>query len=251
MTVDSPMLGLISGSDFALDTFEVNEHRDLDTPYGPPSAPLKLGLYRGVPLCVLPRHGLSHEWPPHRINYRANLWALNQLGVDCIVSTATVGGINPNLMPGSLCIVDQIIDYTWGRESTFFDGGEHGVEHIEFTTPFSDNLRDQLIVAAHSIGLSVEPQGVYATTQGPRLETAAEINRYERDGADVVGMTGMPEAALARELGLPYAMIAVVVNKAAGRGSVGIFDEIKNTTAAAMRDANVLLAAFLSNRLTA
>jgi 5'-methylthioadenosine phosphorylase len=155
---------------------------------------------------------------PHRVNYRANIWALKQEGAREVVSVATVGGIRKDFVPGSLVVPDQIIDYTWGRASTFFDGPGDPVTHIDFTQPYSAALRARIIDAARGCGEPIAMRGVYAATQGPRLESAAEIDRLERDGADLVGMTGMPEAALAREAGLDYATVAVVVNHAAGRG---------------------------------
>lgn len=245
MSGGTPRLAIIGGSDFSLSGFNVTESRIVETPYGLPSAPLRIGQWQGQTICFLPRHGTEHQWPPHRINYRANLWALKNVGIEQIISTATVGGIAPSMVSGTLCIVDQIIDYTWGRESTYFDGENGCVQHIEFATPFCDGLRHQLIRAAVQVKLKVVLKGVYAATQGPRLETAAEINRFERDGADVVGMTGMPETALARELELPYAMVALVVNQAAGRGKQSIFEEIEKTTHSVMRDLEHLLAQFL------
>jgi 5'-methylthioadenosine phosphorylase len=166
----------------------------------------------------LARHGDGHTIPPHEINYRANLWALKEGGATRIVSVASVGGVRADLGPGVLVVPHQIIDYTWGRPSTYFEGGNVPVTHIDFTYPYTGELRQRILEAARAAGETVLDGGVYAATQGPRLESAAEIDRLERDGADMVGMTGMPEAALARELGLEYATIAVVVNHAAGRG---------------------------------
>jgi 5'-methylthioadenosine phosphorylase len=166
----------------------------------------------------LARHGYGHTIVPHEVNYRANVWALREEGVDSIVSVASVGGIRNDIWPGTLVLPHQIIDYTWGRASTFFEGPGQPVNHIDFTEPYSRALRERILKAAAAIGERIMDGGVYAATQGPRLETAAEITRLERDGADLVGMTGMPEAALARELGLEYAAIAVVANYAAGRG---------------------------------
>jgi 5'-methylthioadenosine phosphorylase len=164
----------------------------------------------------LARHGYGHTIPPHQVNYRANLWALKERGVTRVVSVASVGGITGGYPPGRLAVPHQLLDYTWGREHTFYEG-EKPVTHIDFTQPYAEALRRRIVNAANSAGEVVIDGGVYAATQGPRLETAAEINRLERDGADMVGMTGMPEASLARELGLEYAAIAVVVNHAAGR----------------------------------
>jgi 5'-methylthioadenosine phosphorylase len=169
-------------------------------------------------MVFLARHGHGHTIQPDHINYRANIYALRELGVTGIVAVGSVGSIHPMLSPGDLVVPDQLIDYTWGRASTFY-GSEPGVSmHIDFTNPFSSALRSQLLGVADLLGFNVRDGGVYACTQGPRLETAAEIRRLAGDGADVVGMTGMPEAALAREQGISYASIAVVANHAAGRG---------------------------------
>jgi 5'-methylthioadenosine phosphorylase len=188
------------------------------TPYGEPSGPLAFGRVRSREVMFLARHGYGHTIAPHEVNYRANLWALKDAGADTVVSVASVGAIRSDIAPGALLLPDQVIDYTWGRGSTFFEGAGAPVNHIDFTEPYSRPLREQLLRAAAACGEAVFDGGVYAATQGPRLETAAEINRLERDGADVVGMTGMPEAALAREISLEYAAIAVVANYAAGRG---------------------------------
>ena len=213
------MLAVIGGS--GLTQFTGLEHpRSLEvrTPYGEPSSALTLGSIRGRPIVFLPRHGGDHGIAPHEINYRANLWALNEQKPHGIVSIATVGAIRSDLSPGALLLPDQILDYTWGRASTYFQGEGAKVVHVDFTEPYSARLRGRIRAAAESCGEKILDGGVYATTQGPRLESAAEIDRLERDGADVVGMTGMPEAALARELGLEYAAIAVIINPAAGRG---------------------------------
>ncbi|MGZ8982144.1 MAG: S-methyl-5'-thioinosine phosphorylase, partial [Burkholderiaceae bacterium] len=156
---------------------------------------------------------------PHEINYRANIWALKEIKVDGVVSVATVGGIRPDLGPGVLALPHQIIDYTHSRKSTYFEGSENPVIHVDFTIPYAPPLRAALLAAAARCGEPLADGGVYACTQGPRLETAAEIERIARDGGDMVGMTGMPEAVLAREAGLPYATLGVVVNHAAGRGT--------------------------------
>src|SRR6267154_3429264 len=153
------------------------------------------------------------------MNYRANRWFLKELDVEGVFALASVGGIREDLGPGTLVVPDQIIDYTHSRKATFFEGSGNPVTHVDFTQPYSGKLRSRLLRAAMEIGETVIDGAVYACTQGPRLETAAEINRLQRDGADLVGMTGMPEAVLARELELDYASLAVVVNQAAGRGS--------------------------------
>ena len=213
------MLAVIGGSGLSRFT-GIEDPRSIDsrTPYGEPSGPLTLGTIRGRPIVFLARHGGDHTIAPHEINYRANLWALKEQNPDGVVSVATVGGIRSDLHPGTLLLPDQILDYTWGRRSTYFEGEEAIVTHVDFTEPYSAVLRKRIVAAAAACDEAVADGGVYATTQGPRLESAAEIDRLERDGADVVGMTGMPEAALARELGLEYAAIAVILNPAAGRG---------------------------------
>jgi 5'-methylthioadenosine phosphorylase len=189
------------------------------TPYGEPSAPLVFGRLNQRDVVFLPRHGERHGLPPHKINYRANLWALRAQGVKEIVAVATVGGIGAGFGAGTLALPDQIIDYTWGRASTYFEGDDGTVKHIDFTRPYCESLRTRLLHAAQYAGEPVHAGGTYAATQGPRLESAAEIARLARDGANMVGMTGMPEAALARELELCYATLAVVVNAAAGTGA--------------------------------
>ncbi len=213
------MLAIIGGSGLTqLANLAVERREVVRTPYGEPSGPLTFGRLCGQPAVFIARHGYGHTIPPHEVNYCANLWALKQAGATCIVSIASVGGIRPDLNPGAIVIPDQIIDYTWGRKSTFHEGSDDQVVHIDFTRPYDPEMRQVLLKAARDAGQAVTDGGVYAATQGPRLETAAEINRLERDGADIVGMTGMPEAALARELELPYAAITVVANHAAGRG---------------------------------
>ena len=213
------MLAIIGGSGLSqLANLEVEQRKVARTPYGEPSGPLIVGCIQGRKMLFLARHGYGHTIAPHEVNYRANLWALKDIGADRIVSVASVGGIRADLVPGTLVVPDQILDYTWGRAVTFFEGMEAPVTHIDFTEPYSGDVRRRVLNAAAARDQTVVDGGVYAATQGPRLETAAEITRLERDGADVVGMTGMPEAALAREIELPYATIAVVANFAAGRG---------------------------------
>jgi 5'-methylthioadenosine phosphorylase len=213
------MLAIIGGTGLTrLAGLDVSDRRVVRTPYGKPSGLLTFGSIRGVPVVFLARHGDTHTIAPHQINYRANLWALKDRGATEIVSVASVGGIRADLGPGRIVIPHQIIDYTWGRMSTFFED-EAPVKHVDFTEPYAAALRDRLLAAARACGEEALDGAVYAATQGPRLESAAEIDRLERDGADIVGMTGMPEAALAREIDLGYAVIAVVVNHAAGRGA--------------------------------
>jgi 5'-methylthioadenosine phosphorylase len=212
------MLAIIGGSGLTqLGNLEVTRRKVARTPYGEASGALTFGRICGRDVIFLARHGYGHTIPPHEVNYRANLWALKDAGADAVVSVASVGAIRKDLAPGSLVIPHQMIDYTWGRRSTFFEGPSAPVNHIDFTEPFSRPLRMLLLEAAAAAKEKVLDGGVYAATQGPRLETAAEIDRLERDGADLVGMTGMPEAVLAREIGLEYATIAAVANYAAGR----------------------------------
>ena len=213
------MLAIIGGSGLTqLGNLEVTLRKVARTPYGEPSGPLTFGRILGCDVIFLARHGYGHTIAPHEVNYRANLWALKEAGADRVVSVASVGSIRKEHKPGSLVIPDQVIDYTWGRRSTFFEGAGSPVNHIDFTEPYSGLLRKALLKAATDCKEKVFDGGVYAATQGPRLESAAEINRLERDGADLVGMTGMPEASLAREISLEYATIAAVANYAAGRG---------------------------------
>jgi 5'-methylthioinosine phosphorylase len=213
------VLAIIGGSGLTkLANLEVGRRRVARTPYGDPSGALTFGRIGSEEVLFLARHGYGHTIAPHEVNSRANLWALKQAGADTVVSVASVGGIRNDTWPGALVLPHQVIDYTWGRVSTFFEGPGTPVNHIDFTEPYSAALRKRLLQAAAACGERVTDGGVYAATQGPRLESAAEINRLERDGADIVGMTGMPEAALAREIGLEYATIAVVANYAAGRG---------------------------------
>lgn len=214
------MLGIIGGTGLTqLASLEITHRQVIRTPYGEPSGPLTFGNINNHKVVFLARHGYGHTIPPHLVNYRANLWALYSEGVKEIVSVATVGGIHPDLAPGSIVIPDQIIDYTWGRKSTFHDMIDRPVTHIDFTEPYGAKMRALCMQAAAAAGEAFIDGGVYAAVQGPRLETAAEINRLERDGATMVGMTGMPEAALARELDISYAAVGVVANHAAGRGT--------------------------------
>ena len=213
------MLAIIGGSGLThLPGLAHARWEAIRTPYGDPSAALAIGTFNGKEMIFLARHGSKHTIAPHDINYRANIWALKSAGVSRILSVASVGGIGAQYLPGSLVIPHQIIDYTWGRTHTFIEFGEP-VNHIDFTGPYSEDMRVSILAGANACGEPVLPRGVYAATQGPRFETAAEIDRLERDGADVVGMTAMPEAALSRELGVAYGALAVVANYAAGRGA--------------------------------
>jgi 5'-methylthioinosine phosphorylase len=214
------MLAIIGGTGLTqLTNLKITHRQVMRTPYGEPSGPMTFGTINEHEVMFLARHGYGHTIPPHQVNYRANLWALRDQGAKRVIAVTSVGGIRADLVPGTLALPDQIIDYTSGREFTFFDGKDRPVTHIDFTKPYNEKLRQRLLAAAKLAGQVCIDGGVHAVMQGPRLETAAEIDRLERDGAHMVGMTGMPEAALAKELGLSYATIAVVVNHAAGRGN--------------------------------
>ncbi|MBI2994232.1 MAG: S-methyl-5'-thioinosine phosphorylase [Gammaproteobacteria bacterium] len=211
-------LGIIGGSGLkALAGFELLHQKEPSTPFGEASSPLSFGTFAGREVVFLARHGQPHHIPPHKVNYRANLWALRANGVSKVISINAVGGISGGMQPGRIVIPDQIIDYTSSRAHTFFDGDTAKVVHVDFSRPYDEGLRRILVDAVVGDGLDVRDGGTYGATQGPRLETAAEIQRMERDGCHIVGMTGMPEASLARELSLRYASIAVVANWAAGK----------------------------------
>jgi 5'-methylthioadenosine phosphorylase/5'-methylthioinosine phosphorylase len=211
-------IAIIGGSGFAsLAGAPVPAGPGLDTPYGQTSAPIASGTLGGREVLFLPRHGVGHSIPPHAVNYRANLWSLKEARVSHVVALAAVGGIGAAFGPRVLAVPDQLIDYSYGRAQTFFGGGDAGLVHIDFTHPYCRTLRLALMQAGRVAGLEPVDGGTYAAVQGPRLETAAEVARLERDGCHLVGMTGMPEAALAQELGLCYACAAFVVNWAAGK----------------------------------
>lgn len=217
---------IIGGSGLdRLGTLAIAAKRPVMTAYGAPSGPLCEGQFAGSQIVFLARHGEDHRFPPHLVNYRANIAALKAAGVTSIFAVTAVGGIAPEAGPGRVVVPDQIIDYTWGREHSFADGTPNEVQHVDFTFPFSDRLRELLIEVAPEAGVELVGSGTYGATQGPRLETAAEIARMQRDGCTLVGMTGMPEAALAREAGLEYAMVSLVVNWAAGIGGKSISHE--------------------------
>ena len=239
------MLAIIGGTGLTqLANLAITHRQVARTPYGEASGALTLGDINGHEVIFLARHGYGHTIPPHQVNYLANIWALKEHNVTHIVSVASVGGIHPDLTPGTLVIPHQIIDYTYGRKNTFFNGDDDPVTHIDFTEPYCEEMRLNIMAAADSAKENYINNGVYACVQGPRLETAAEINRFERDGAAMVGMTGMPEACLARELDLRYATIGVVANYAAGRGSSKIAisgNEVLTTLTAAMIRVRVVL----------
>ncbi len=243
------MLAIIGGSGLSqLSNLDVSHQKVIRTPYGEPSGTLTFGSIGEQEVVFLARHGFGHTIPPHRVNYRANIWALVQgAGASRIVSVASVGGIRADLAPGSLVVPHQLIDYTSGRAASFYDDQVAPVVHIDFTRPYDESLRCMLLAAATRAGVKVGDGAVYAVSQGPRLETAAEINRFEKDGADVVGMTGMPEAVLAREVGAPYAAISVVANWAAGRGDSTqeiSFDQLEAVLATAMGSVRSVISNF-------
>lgn len=217
----------------------------IDTPYGKPSSELRQGEINKLKFVFLARHGEQHRIPPHLVNYRANIWALREAGVSEIIAISTVGGITEKMSPGSLVIPDQIIDYTSGREHTFFDTGFSIDRHIDFTYPYDPQHRQSLMASAAICNLKVIDSGTMGVTQGPRLESAAEIQRMKRDGCDMVGMTAMPEAALAKELGIPYASLAVIVNWAAGISDELIsIEEINRVLADTANSINEILLAY-------
>lgn len=238
--------GLIIGSGWD-DLVKGDGGTEVETAFGIPSAPVHRLKFDGSTVLALARHGEGHTLPPHKINYRANVLALKKLGVDSIVALNTVGVVSDLRNSGEVAIPDQLLDYTWGREHTIYDGRRGEVGHIDFTEPFSPGLRAGLLAAAARAGVDCHDGGVYATTQGPRLETAAEVDRLERDGADYVGMTAMPEAAIAREAGVAYACIAMIVNRAAGRGDVPIHDDVEASTLAARTATKSILEYFFQS----
>jgi 5'-deoxy-5'-methylthioadenosine phosphorylase len=214
------MLAIIGGTGLSkLANLEITRREIVRTPYGELSGPLTYGRIGASEVVFLARHGYGHTIAPHQVNYRANIWALKEKGIGRIIAVNSVGGIASELGPGVLAVPDQIIDYTYGRMHTYFEGSDAPVTHVDFTCPYCSRARELCLAAARAAGINVVPHGVYAASQGPRLETAAEINRLERDGATMVGMTGMPEAALAKELDLSYAALVLSVNHAAGRAS--------------------------------
>lgn len=236
-------LAIIGGTGLtSLKNLNILRREVMHTPYGEPSGPLVYGELAGNEVVFLPRHGSGHTIPPHKVNYRANIWALKESGARKVIAVNAVGGIRADMTPGRLVIPDQIIDYTWGRTTTYFEEGLNHVTHIDFTHPYCEALRQQLIIAAGNAGLDAVGEGCYGATQGPRLESAAEIDRLERDGCDLVGMTGMPEAALARELELCYGCCAVVANMGAGRGAGEItMEEIEHHLMGGMAQVRQLL----------
>lgn len=242
-------LAVIGGSGlYSLPGFEAAETFTADTPYGAASGPVRLGALHGARVAFLARHGEGHSLPPHRVNYRANIHALEQLAPQRVLAINTVGGITARAPPRALVLPDQIIDYTSGRACSFWDGAGEML-HVEFGEPYSPAVRAAVIAAAKRAGVAIVDGGCYGATQGPRFETKAEIARMRRDGCDLVGMTGMPEAALAREAGLDYACLAPVANWAAGAGDGK--DITLEEVFANLEATNQLLPALLRELLTA
>jgi 5'-methylthioinosine phosphorylase len=234
-------IGLIGGT--GLDNWDfVEDALQIETPFGSTTGRISVFTFPEARLLFLPRHGVSHSVSPHKVNYRANLFALRQAGADVVIAVNAVGGITDNYSPGTLVVPSQIVDYTWGRAHSFSDNPDFPLIHFDFTEPFTEDLRQVLLGAGKAAGLDIVDGGCVAVTQGPRLETAAEIERFEEDGSDLVGMTSMPEAALAREIGLDYASISIVSNWAAGKSESAItMNEIECSLEESMRSVRLLL----------
>jgi len=238
MTTSDISLAIIGGTGL----YQLAELQDIETHqpvtrYGALSGPIRVGTLAGRRVAFLARHGEGHSVPPHKVNYRANLAALQSLGATRVLALNTVGGISEGFGPRVLACPDQLIDYTWGRISTLCEDEGTDVLHVDFGDPYTPSLRRDVLAAARTAGVAMVDGGCYGATQGPRLETRAEIARMRRDGCDLVGMTGMPEAGLAREFGLEYACLAIVANWAAGAGPVTdevitFEDVLANVTAA-------------------
>ena len=240
MATANHQYAVIAGSGFQSFGENAAEHQ-IKTDFGEPSSPLRELRYGDRIVFLLARHGDGLAIPPHRINYRANLAALKSLGVQSVIALNTIGVIIAGQHPGEIALPDQLIDYTYGRDHSIYDGEMDNLDHIEFTEPFAERLRQDLLVAAQNSGVAVHVGGVYAVMQGPRLETTAEVNRLEREGADYVGMTAMPEAALARELDMDYACLSLIVNYAAGRSENAIHADIEASTETARTQATKIL----------
>lgn len=242
-------LAIIGGTGLSrLDKLTMVKKHDVATPFGQPSAQIVEAKLSNRIVYFLPRHGEQHTIAPHRINYRANLWALQSLGVTEVIAVAAVGGIGSDVGPETLVCPAQIVDYTYAREQSYFSDGFLPEHHIDFTYPYTGMLRQRILDAAQQLNIQMRDHGVYGVTQGPRLESAAEIKRMAQDGCTLVGMTGMPEAALARELGLDYACCALVVNWAAGlSGEVISLSEIERTVASGMVSVEQVLLQFIKS----
>lgn len=242
----SKQFAIIAGSGFG-GFAEGSLERAMTTRFGEPSAPVRELSYPDHKVFTLARHGDAHDIAPHCINYRANLMALKLLDVDHVIALNTVGAIPLRIKPGQLAVPEQLIDYTWGRKHSIYEDGNFDLDHIDFSQPFSEPLRLGLLAAAEAAGITCHDGGVYGVTQGPRLETVAEVDRFEREGIDYLGMTAMPEAAIARELGIEYACLSLVVNPAAGRGEASIHDAIEASTQTARMQAFKVLKQFFSS----
>lgn len=242
------LIAIVGGTGLTeLDGLEITENKVVETPYGNPSAALVMGRFGDQNVVFLPRHGESHSLPPHQINYRANIHALKSIGVTDVVAVNAVGSINPAMGAEAIIVPHQIVDYTWGREFTFAD--VNNVIHVDFTYPYHEPLRQGLLSAAKISAIPVHNGAVYAATQGPRLESAAEIDRLDNDGCDLVGMTGMPEASLAREAELNYGCLALVVNMAAGRSEgVITMQQIELALKNGMDNVRAILRSYLSSQ---
>lgn len=238
-----PQFAIIAGSGFSAFGAEADS-QDISTEFGNPSSPVRNLQYGDHRVYLVARHGDAVDLPAHLVPYRANAMALDQLGVDCIIALNTVGVISRRRYPGQLAVPAQLIDYTYGRDHSIYAKKSANLEHVDFTEPFCASLRRSLLSAADRAGVECHDGGVYAVTQGPRLETAAEVDRLERDGADYVGMTAMPEASLARELGMRYACLSLIVNYAAGRGDTTIHEQLEASTLAAKMQAMKVLREF-------
>ena len=243
-------LAIIGGTGLSsFDGLNIIERLSMTTPFGEPSSDILLAEFDGKQVLFLPRHGSNHTIPPHKINYRANIWALHELGVDKIIAVAAVGGIRDDLPPSVLAVPDQIIDYTYGREQSFYSDNFTADKHIDFSYPYDEALRQKLLQVGLQQKVTIVDGGTYGATQGPRLETAAEIKRMAQDGCAMVGMTGMPEAALARELNIAYATCALMVNWAAGLSDGLItMEQIEQTLAGGMSQVKLILAEFIRSQ---
>ena len=208
-------VGVIGGSGFYAFLDDV-EDVELDTPHGPPSGPVAIGTVGGRRVAFIPRHGRRHQYPPHKVPYRANAWALKELGVRAMLGPFAAGSLTPAIHPGEFVVVDQLVDRTWGRPDTFFDSFEDGAQHVSFADPYDDGLRGALLTAARRLGITVHDGGTVVVVQGPRFSTRAESRWYASAGWEVIGMTQYPEAALAKELGVPYAGVALITDHDAG-----------------------------------
>lgn len=236
MSGDAGPVGVIGGTGVYDPTWlEGTSPRIEPTPYG--DASVTVGQTGGRRVIFLNRHGAGHSVPPHRVNYRANLWALARMGVRYVVATTAVGSLRPAIAPGSLVFCDQFLDFTKSRVMTFYDGDHTGVVHTDMTAPYCAGARGVLAAAAERLAVRALPAGTYVATEGPRFESAAEVRALGLLGGDVVGMTGVPEVVLARELGLCYATVSIVTNLGAGLSAsplthgevLGLMDEMAGT----------------------